>query len=419
MASAADDSTTVTYDYSPDGIRIESVSGGTTTKYLIDPYNHTGYAQVLKTDDDTNKVFYTIGHDVLAQTANIETPEYFLYDGHGSVRHLANNSGAIVESYNYDAYGNAHGFTASNAATKLLYSGEWHDSTAQQYYLRARWYSPTTGRFNRMDPFSGNNQDPQSLHKYNYTHNNPINAIDPTGNFEFTLVGLMQNMAIGALVEQFVMPKVAPYAEKAATLFVPAWLRQAISGDTPSAYLIGGSGSVSAGWGLGVGLLGGAELLWALESKKYAAYSYTGVTGGIMSGRGGAATVGGYLGAVWGAKSSLDYTGRSQGVSFPFGHLATGLRRNVASKISAYINRLFDAPPEYKLINAANEAAARRIANTLGPNGNFEASFFWNDSQTVGGVVLGAELNIGKGFMVSGFSTSYRQIWPEQEVPFF
>jgi len=76
-------------------------------------------------------------------------------------------------------------------------------------------------------------------------------------------------------------------------------------------------------------------------------------------------------------------------------------------------------PAEYKLINAANEAAARRIADALGPYGNFEASFFWNDSQTVGGVLLGAELNVGKSFMISAFSTTYKQVWPEQEVPFF
>ena len=49
------------------------------------------------------------------------------------------------------------------------------------YYLRARWYDAAAGRFNRMDPFAGNTQDPQSLHKYLYCHANPVNGIDPTG----------------------------------------------------------------------------------------------------------------------------------------------------------------------------------------------------------------------------------------------
>lgn len=125
--------------------------------------------------------FDFLGYDVIAQATGTSDPNYFVYDGHGSVRHLADNSGTIVESYNYDAYGKAHGFTPTNASTNLLYAGEWHDSTAQQYYLRTRWYNPTNGRFNRMDPFAGNNRDPQSLHKYLYVHCNPINNIDPTG----------------------------------------------------------------------------------------------------------------------------------------------------------------------------------------------------------------------------------------------
>ena len=64
------------YVYNLIGNRFEKqVEGGTTTKYLIDPFNHTGFAQTLKTDDGTNKVFYTIGHDVLAHATNIEAPQ--------------------------------------------------------------------------------------------------------------------------------------------------------------------------------------------------------------------------------------------------------------------------------------------------------------------------------------------------------
>jgi len=51
------------------------------------------------------------------------------------------------------------------------------------YYLRARYYKPDTGRFWTMDTYAGNNQDPLSLHKYLYAHNNPVNNTDPTGMF--------------------------------------------------------------------------------------------------------------------------------------------------------------------------------------------------------------------------------------------
>ncbi len=68
-------------------------------------------------------------------------------------------------------------------ATSLLYAGEQFDTNVQMYYNRARYYDQNTGRFNRTDPFAGRNRDPQSLHKYLYCHNNPVNRIDPSGEF--------------------------------------------------------------------------------------------------------------------------------------------------------------------------------------------------------------------------------------------
>jgi RHS repeat-associated protein len=62
-----------------------------------------------------------------------------------------------------------------------LYSGEQFDAKIGQQYLRARYYDPVTGRFNRLDPFFGNLSDPQSFHKYLYTHGDPVNEIDPSG----------------------------------------------------------------------------------------------------------------------------------------------------------------------------------------------------------------------------------------------
>ena len=48
-----------------------------------------------------------------------------------------------------------------------------------------------------MDDFSGDNYDPPSLHKYLYAHCNPINNIDPSGMFSFTLSGVISAISIG------------------------------------------------------------------------------------------------------------------------------------------------------------------------------------------------------------------------------
>ena len=67
-----------------------------------------------------------------------------------------------------DAYGNAVNFTpgvlpVNFPLTKLLYMGKQFDTGLQQQYLRARYYDPTIGRFNRMDPRGVRGYGPKSF----------------------------------------------------------------------------------------------------------------------------------------------------------------------------------------------------------------------------------------------------------------
>ncbi|MDR0610181.1 MAG: HNH endonuclease, partial [Planctomycetaceae bacterium] len=126
---------------------------------------------------------------------NTEQEYYFTFDGHGSTRVLTDLAGMIVQIYSFDAYGNALGFDPKDALTEFLYSGEQFDSKIGQIYLRARYYDPATGRFNRLDPFFGDVSDPKSLHKYTYTHGDPVNMTDPSGLFGVGGIGV--SMSIG------------------------------------------------------------------------------------------------------------------------------------------------------------------------------------------------------------------------------
>ena len=169
---------------------------------------------------------YTLGDDVIAQKKtywqwvdpqwelqSTGNTQYLLYDGHGSTRQLAEYDGSVTveHSYSYDGYGvllqDKDNFPpdgtqdpgkVAQQATSLLYAGEYLDTDSQNYYLRARWYDSLSGRFNRMDPFTGSNQDPQSLHKYLYAHCNPINGADPTGMMSLSstimTIGIMSSI---------------------------------------------------------------------------------------------------------------------------------------------------------------------------------------------------------------------------------
>jgi RHS repeat-associated protein len=103
----------------------------------------------------------------------------------------------IAQVFAYDAYGNAIGFSTGEALTEFLYSGEQFDSKIGQQYLRQRYYDPATGRFNRLDPFFGNLSDPQSLHNYLYCHADPVNFVDPRGQFIAPVLFVLGSMLIG------------------------------------------------------------------------------------------------------------------------------------------------------------------------------------------------------------------------------
>ena len=106
--------------------------------------------------------------------ANIisDTTHVFGHDGHGSVRvlyDLATTAANIAQAFTFSAYGQMIALHNSQAASSPLasrlsslgYSGEHFDAKASQQYLRARFYNPANGRFNRLDPFAGNMRDPQ------------------------------------------------------------------------------------------------------------------------------------------------------------------------------------------------------------------------------------------------------------------
>ena len=166
------------YKYDTEGIL---VSRGTTT-FLNGKLNPTGYSQVFVEATGSTKKAFTYGHDLISQHSG-STLLTMLYDGLGSVRGVLNSNGAIDGNvaFCYDAFGNTIGTAPS--ATDYRYAGERLDTTTGWYYLRQRYYDPKIGRFNRLDPFWGNASDPQSLHKYTYCHGDPVNHVDPSGEF--------------------------------------------------------------------------------------------------------------------------------------------------------------------------------------------------------------------------------------------
>jgi large repetitive protein len=187
----------VSYAYDADGVRVSKTVNGVTTEFLVD--KNRDYAQVLEERvNDVLSASYVYGLDLISQErGNVDS--FYLVDGLGSTRGLANASGVVTDTYAYDAFGNLIA-SAGGTANDYLFAGEQFDPNLGDYYLRQRYYNPNVGRFTRVDSYEGRRSDPMSRHDYLYAHANPVGYVDPSGLMaqpEGTLIGEYMHDAIG------------------------------------------------------------------------------------------------------------------------------------------------------------------------------------------------------------------------------
>ena len=168
-------SVTANYSYNGLGDRLSETMNGQTTNFIMD-YN-TGLTQVL--NDGTNNYIY--GNGRIAQTQSGST-EFFLGDGLGSVRQLADASGLISYARAYDPYGVVTTTTGSSQSD-YGYTGEYSGDYNELVYLRSRFYAPVTGRFITQDTWTGDAYQPMSYNSWLYVYSNPVNLTDPTGMY--------------------------------------------------------------------------------------------------------------------------------------------------------------------------------------------------------------------------------------------
>ena len=112
---------------------------------------------------------------------NTQAPVYSYIgtNAHGDVTWTADATGAVSCTSAYDPFGNRIAETGSLPSSG--WQGSLYDSNTRLYYVVARWYSPTLGRFLSVDPKAGSTNHPQSLDRYAYVSGNPLGGVDPFG----------------------------------------------------------------------------------------------------------------------------------------------------------------------------------------------------------------------------------------------
>ncbi len=174
---SVDGGLTDSFVYDGDGNRVSQSAGGSTQSYVND-VAATLPVVLQDTYNVGSPTSYVYGLNLI-ESLQGRDDDFYQYDGLGSVIQLTNSAGFPELSYFYDAWGNS--ILPSPPTNPFRFTGQTLDSTTGLYYLRARYYDPTLGRFLSRDPLLENPSYLRSTSPYIYGLNSPTRFGDPTG----------------------------------------------------------------------------------------------------------------------------------------------------------------------------------------------------------------------------------------------
>jgi RHS repeat-associated protein len=172
LTSYAKGTTSWSYAYDGDGLRSsKSPSGGTAVTFTYD------VAEGLPLIASDGSAYYITGPGglPLEQTDLSGNPTaYYHHDQIGSTRALTSPTGA-VSTFSWSPWGQSAASSGS-LTTPFGWAGQYADSESGLVWLRARYYSPSTGQFLSRDPLVAQTRAP-----YSYAADSPLNYLDRSG----------------------------------------------------------------------------------------------------------------------------------------------------------------------------------------------------------------------------------------------
>ena len=240
------DGHTVTFAYGPERSRYRRIDvgadGTTTTRYIgnveiIDRPNNIRERKRHIAGIVVDTSFYDSGNLIDKQT-------YYLHKDHlGSLDVMTTTSGYVVSEFSFDAWGQRRDATDWTALSALQLSSFDHSITTRGFtghemldevgvvHMNGRIYDQKLGRFLQADPVVQDPTNSQSLNRYSYVWNNPLNATDPSGYEVISLV-------LGAILA--LVPEIALSSVTAAWLGAAAFVETLIAGGDFFSALISG-----------------------------------------------------------------------------------------------------------------------------------------------------------------------------------
>ena len=180
----------IEYTYNADGLRTRKVIDDPENWYSVTYDYIWADGKLISRTDGTNSLYfiYDENNSPIAFTVNDTDTYLYIKNLQGDITGIANENGAVIANYTYDAWGKLVSVTGSAANTigslnPLRYRGYYYDSETAYYYLQSRYYSPALGRFLNADDTKmlGNLNSNLIANIYMYCYNNPIKHCDNTG----------------------------------------------------------------------------------------------------------------------------------------------------------------------------------------------------------------------------------------------
>jgi len=162
------------YGYDSANRRVKKVAAGVTTHYVWEG------SEVIAEYDGTSGALiseYVNAGRVMIREQGSAIRYY--HSDRLSTRMITDGTGTVVGTEDHLPFGEDGG--VAGESEKHRFTNYERDTESATDYAVNRQYSNAAGRFMRPDPIAGAINDPQSLNRYSYSLNDPVNLVDPVG----------------------------------------------------------------------------------------------------------------------------------------------------------------------------------------------------------------------------------------------
>lgn len=180
-----------TYDGENKQTKVETVDSNGTVTGTLGEYFYDGDGKRVKKyvpgTGETTIFIYDASGKLVAENSTLPAPtqtvSYLTSDHLGSPRINTDQNGNVTARHDYQPFGEEITRASYGADTnRKQFTSYERDIESSLDFAQARYYGYTHARFTSPDSFAGTKSNPQTLNRYSYVMNNPLNLIDPTGN---------------------------------------------------------------------------------------------------------------------------------------------------------------------------------------------------------------------------------------------